>query len=328
MAGMKTRGYPSGKDTGKTKPYRSGVEGTQAYHDASDKTKADGSAGKTQGYGLDGEDRTDRTQAHHLGIGDRIELNGTAYEISGIISGERETGEAIIYKAKDGEGNLYALKLYYSFRNPKDEPNPEALARIKTIKDPDILKLYDFGTGANKYRGKFCYEVCQYAEGLNLLCIPELKEKYTVDFLTSNVIPEIFKGIRTLHDYKIYHCDLKPENVYYLDKEQTDLIIGDYGSAKTFEEASEKELSYTSTTKGTNFYLAPEQARGIVSKKNDYYSFGMILLHLVYPQYVKAESLHKIIERQFARKAIIDFDPQYGPVNDLIAGRPGFVARK
>jgi hypothetical protein len=66
--------------------------------------------------------------------------------------------------------------------------------------------------------------------------------------------------------------------------------------------------------------LAPEQPRGIVSEKNDYYSFGIILVHLLYPELVNRDSLHKIIERQFAKKPIIDFNPEYRRINNLIAG--------
>ncbi|MFQ5752817.1 MAG: protein kinase, partial [bacterium] len=237
-----------------------------------------------------------------------------------MISGDDVTGEAVIYKIKDNSNQLFSLKLYYQFHNPKDEPNAEALKRINAIEDPDILRLYDFGTGLQKFQNKFCFEVCQFAEGGNLLSVEDLEQKYTPEFLRSNVIPEIFKGIKRLHDNKIYHCDLKPQNVFYLDKEQTDLIIGDYGSAKTFEQSSEKDLAQTSIAKGTDFYLAPEQARGIISEKNDYYSLGMIVLHLLYPEQVNKSNLRKIIERQFSGKPIIDFDSNFEDLNHLIAG--------
>ncbi|MFQ5754259.1 MAG: protein kinase, partial [bacterium] len=137
------------------------------------------------------------------------------------------------------------------------------------------------------------------------------------------MIPEIFKGIKRLHDNKIYHCDLKPQNVFYLDKEQTDLVIGDYGSAKTYEQSYEKELTHTTMAKGTNPYLAPEQARGIVSTKNDYYSFGMTILHLLYPEHSpeRKSNLRRIIERQFSGMPILsDFHPKFHELNSLIAG--------
>lgn len=245
------------------------------------------------------------TTTHNLTIGDVVVLNDASYTITGIIS--EGTGEAVIYTIQDSSDDIFALKLYFEFPNPKDEPNPKALERIKQINDPDILRLYDFGTGINKYQGKYCFEICDFARGGNLV-----GQNYdSLDFIIGTIIPQMFNGIQTLHKHKIYHCDLKPENIFWLDAEHSDLVIGDYGSAKTFEETSQKHLTHTSTTKGTNFYLAPEQPRGIVSAKNDYYSFGMILLHLLYPQYVTHEYLHKIIERQYERKPIIDYKPEY-----------------
>lgn len=251
---------------------------------------------------------------HNLNIGDSLILTNVSYTITDIIS--QGTGEAVIYKIVDDQHAPLALKLYFEFPDPRQEPNSEALQRIQQITDPDILRLYDFGTGSRKYHNAYCFEICQFAEGGNLL----VRNDYPPQFIRKTIIPQIFKGIQRLHRHKIYHCDLKPENIFWLDAAQTDLVIGDYGSAKTFEESSSKQLSHTSTSKGTDFYLAPEQPRGIISEKNDYYSFGIILLHLLYPQYVNRASLHKILERQYGRKPIIDYDPKYQDFNDAIAG--------
>ena len=62
--------------------------------------------------------------------------------------------------------------------------------------------------------------------------VKKLKEKYTPNFTEKELIPQIFKGILRLHENKIYHCDLKPQNVFFLDTEQKEIVIGDYGSAK------------------------------------------------------------------------------------------------
>lgn len=297
-----------------TQTYDHRPESTQTYDTrppASDRTQA---------YDQSAESATDKTQTHHLGKGDEIELNQRRYRILDIISGDKKTGEAVIYKIADDAGKEYCLKLYFYFPDPRHEPNPEALRRINAIDDPDILRLYDFGTREKKYQNKFCFEISDFAEGGDLLSCSDLRRKYTPDFLRQEVIPQIFKGIRRLHQNKIFHCDLKPQNVFYLDKEQIDLVIGDYGSAKTFEESSEKELSFTSVVKGTNMYRAPEQADGIVSEKNDYYSLGMIICHLLYPQYFTTAEWRKMVERRTARKALVDFDPQYEDLNTLIEG--------
>lgn len=306
----------------KTQPYQtaSPTDKTQTYGSATDKTQAYGSDQATEAYDGQSAKRTDKSQAHGLGVGDRIELNGQTFEIVAIISGDQESAEAVIYKIRDHNATTLALKMYYQFVNFRNEPNPEALSRIKAIQHANILRLYDFGTGATKYRGTFCFEICDFARGGNLLSVADLAAKFTPDFVERQVIPQLLRGITTLHQHKIYHCDLKPQNVFFSDEQQTRLVIGDYGSAKTFHEGSDKKLARTSMTKGTDFYLAPEQARGIVSEKNDYHALGMIILHLLYPDQVSGTHLNRIVERQFANQPIIDYRPEFGRLNQIIAG--------
>jgi len=299
-----------------------GIDRTEQYSDSQRTRRYTQDENRTEEYRSESGLKTDRTHAHNIGIGDNIILNDTDYRVVDIISGEALTSEAIVYKIKDKKNKTFALKLYYSFQNPHDKPNSEALNRIQKIKNPDILKLYDYGTGEKKFRRTFCFEISRFAAGGDLLSpgTTGFEKKYTLKFITKKVIPQIQKGIVTLHKHKIFHGDLKPQNVFFLDKGKTNLVIGDYGSAKTYEQGSEKRLSHTTLAKGTSFYLSPEQARGIISEKNDYYSFGMILLHLLYPEKVNQTTLRKIIERQFAKKPIIDFKSGPGRLNDLIAG--------
>ena len=292
----------------------------------SNKTQTYSDSNKTSIYGDSGK-RTKKS-VHNLKAGDNIVLNDIEYLIIEIIS--ESTGEAVIYKIEDNTQNIFALKLYFEFHSPENEPNTEALSRINKIEDVDILNLIDFGTGINKYEGKYCFEISDFAHGFDLLSVESLKEKYSLDFIVKEVIPQIFKGILKLHQNRIYHCDLKPQNVFFLDKEQKEIVIGDYGSSKTFEFDAAKSSRKTTTVKGTDFYLPPEQARGFISKKNDYYSFGMILLHLFYPDKIlinedepkslSHEKLKQIIERQFEAKAIIDFNSKYQRINSLIEG--------
>lgn len=268
-----------------------------------------------------------KSRTHGLGEGDKLRLSEQDFTISEIIS--QGTGEAVIYKVQDEHNNTFAAKLYFEFSNPKEEPNEETLKRVKEIDDPDILKLHDFGVGLNKYLDKFCYEISDYAEGGDLFSVDDFRAKYTPQFIEKIIIPETFKGIKKFHSYKIYHCDLKPGNIFYLDQDQTNIVIGDYGSAKAYDLEAEQDLRKSSTIKGTEAYLAPEQARGIVSQKNDYYSFGIILLHLLYPESISTASnlcqidknkFERIVERQHNSQPVVDFDPKCARLNQLIEG--------
>ncbi len=262
-----------------------------------------------------------------ISVGDKISLKEKEYTVKKIIS--EGTGEANVYQIDDNSGNKLALKLYYEFKSETEEPNGIALERIQKLNDPDILRLIDFGIGTDKYNSKNCFEISDYAVGGNILEVADFKKKYSPKFVEENVIPQIYLAITKLHEYKIYHCDLKPGNILYKDQEQTDIIIGDYGSAKAYDLKSEKGLRKSTTIKGTEFYLPPEQARGIVSEKNDYYSFGMVLLHLIYPESLTSDSIcreidkdkfEQIVERQYNLKPVIDFNPRMKRLNVLIEG--------
>lgn len=264
---------------------------------------------------------------HDLNIGDTIELKSKKYSVLDIIS--TGTGEANIFKIKDENGNNLVLKLYFEFNNIKEEPNQEALTRIKSIVHDDILMLHDFGTGLEKYKQKYCYEITDFAEGGDLFKISDFKNKYTPTFIENHVVNEIFNGIQILHKNRIYHCDLKPTNIFYKDASQTDLIIGDYGSSKTADIEAQKETRKTSTVKGTETYLSPEQARGIIKSSNDFYSFGMVILHLLYPEQlaqnedftkIDTDKFGRIVERQESRKPIIQYNSAHSRLNNLIEG--------
>lgn len=260
-------------------------------------------------------------------VGNILTFSNRNYTVKKIIS--LGTGEANVFQIEDEQKKQYALKLYFEFKDEAEEPNGLALERIQKLDDPDILRLLEFGIGKDKFKGKYCYEISDFALGGNILDVNDFHKKYTAKFVEEQIIPQIFLAITKLHEYKIYHCDIKPGNILFKDREQTDIILGDYGSAKAYDLESEKSLRKSTTIKGTEFYLAPEQARGIVSEKNDYYSIGMVLLHLLYPEsftndkqcrQIDRYRFEQIIERQYNLKPIIDFNPQLGRLNNLIEG--------
>jgi serine/threonine protein kinase len=269
---------------------------------------------------------------HGIAAGDSIQINGQTYTIQKVIS--NSSREAVIYQVKNTQGKVLALKLYREHRNKRHEPNTVALSRISEINDPDILKLHDFGTGDKKHLGKYCFEISDFALGGNLLDVVNFKALYTPQFIEETVVSEIFKGIKKLHEKKIFHCDLKPQNIFFLEQNQSDLVIGDYGSSKTFEEGSEDQAKQFGTVIATHAYMPPEQGKGIISEKVDYYAFGMILLHLLYPEHfaqkddfakTDPKKVSDIVEKQYAQKPIIHFNPAYERLNELIGGLTLFI---
>ena len=299
----KTSTY-GGSDKNKTETYgNSENEKTTVYNSKQEETAA---------Y-TDLQNKEFKSRTHGIGVGDKLNLKNNEFVITGIIS--EGTGEATIYKVENSSKKTFAVKLYFEFTNSKEEPNFETLNRIKEVTDPVILKLHDFGVGADKYQGKYCFEVSDYAEGGDLYSVTTFQGKYTKDFIEKRIVPEIFNGIKKLHELKIYHCDLKPSNIFFKDKAQNDVVIGDYGSAKAYDILSGAKI--TETFKGTRTYIAPEQKDGIIGDKNDYYSFGMIVAHLLYPQLLCKDSDYTSIDiekfklvrtRQYQAQKILDTD--------------------
>ena len=300
--------------TGIIKSVSEPTDKTGVVGGSSDKTGVVGGSSDKTGVKGNG-DETHTLSLHGLKIGDAVELKQAVYRIKSIIS--EGTGEGSVYLVTNSESKELALKLYKKFDNPKHEPNPEALKRIMGIIDPDVLKLHDYGVGMDKYLGDYCYELSDYAEGGDLQD-HTINNGLTIEFIESQVIPEVFLGITKLHDNFIYHCDLKPGNIFFLDKDQTDLIIGDYGSAITFELASKTEIQGVTTVRFTNNFMAPEQGEGVVSEKNDFYSFGMILLFMIYPESIS--SMREIKTRRTIGKPLIDYNNRFKRVNQLIEG--------
>ena len=287
----------------------------KSVSEPTDKTGVVGGSSDKTGVVGNGDPTPTALSLHGLKIGDAVELKQAVYRIISIIS--EGTGEGSVYLVTNSESKELALKLYKKFDNPKHEPNPEALKRIMGIIDPDVLKLHDYGVGMDKYLGDYCYELSDYAEGGDLQD-HTINNGLTIEFIESQVIPEVFLGITKLHDNFIYHCDLKPGNIFFLDKDQTDLIIGDYGSAITFELASKTEIQGVTTVRFTNNFMAPEQGEGVVSEKNDFYSFGMILLFMIYPESIS--SMREIKTRRTIGKPLIDYNNRFKRVNQLIEG--------
>lgn len=305
----------------------------------------------TSRYGMQGPDRTDvygpqqppgdpgSRRSPSLLPGQSLTLKGTLYEVLEIIS--HNTLEANVYRIKNSTGQAYALKLYHSFTDPNKEPNAEVLTRIRAMEHPDILKLHEYGVGTDKYLDQHCFEICTFAEGGDMFSdphvpgqkmdLPTFKAKYTPAFVEKVVVPELFNGIQKLHEADIVHCDLKPSNIFYHDKTQQDILIGDYGSAKSYNTRTADSATITERLQGTPFFQSPEHKHLVVSFKTDYYSLGAILIQLLYPEQIGKQDAYWELDpakgnafftRLMNNHAPIDFNPSppYGRLNLLIRG--------
>lgn len=94
------------------------------------------------------------------------------------------------------------------------------------------------------------------------------------------IILQIAKGLAYLHEEcqkKIAHLDIKPQNI--LLDEALNAKLSDFGLAKLID----KDLSYVMTQmRGTRGYLAPEWFGRKITERADVYSYGVVVLEVVF----------------------------------------------
>ncbi len=174
-------------------------------------------------------------------------------------------------------------------------------ARITArLEHPNIVPIHDIGTDVNGSP----YFTMKYLHGHSLAVVlkklnsgdPEALAKYTMPRLLRTFV-KVANAIAFAHSKKIIHLDLKPENIH-LGKFGEVLVL-DWGLAKfigteddyeeepkfqdDFEEIDQTAKSFMTldgVAKGTPGYMAPEQAAGKNTEKDertDIYALGCIL---------------------------------------------------
>jgi len=99
------------------------------------------------------------------------------------------------------------------------------------------------------------------------------------------ILMQIAKGLRAAHGNGIIHRDMKPENVYLIQREgRPDFVkVLDFGIAKIVnDDAGGPALTQTGMIFGTPEYMSPEQAQGSTpDHRVDVYAVGCIMYHLL-----------------------------------------------
>ncbi len=101
------------------------------------------------------------------------------------------------------------------------------------------------------------------------------------------IAAQLAEGLAKAHEAGIVHRDLKPENIMVTKDGYVKIL--DFGLAKLFQPAGDKEVSALPTSAqtdaglvlGTVGYMSPEQASGTdIDFRSDHFSFGAILYEM------------------------------------------------
>ena len=198
-------------------------------------------------------------------------LKGLDYEEVTCLSDN--SGEAQVFLVKRN-GQEYVLKLYY----PNFDINKKLLQLVRSFQFEMIVSLHDYGRtyvdGKNRY-----YELMEYLKGGTLKDI-----KINGDFNRFRRLAlQAAAALAYCHKNHLLHKDVKPTNYFFRDKEQTELVLGDFGIS-SIQETEGK--SFRTTQARTPIYAAPEMYTDVIDGvveitfAADFYSLGMTLFTL------------------------------------------------
>ena len=109
------------------------------------------------------------------------------------------------------------------------------------------------------------------------------EENLEQKFFFKKVTVEMAKGLKKIHEKKVMHRDIKPDNIfmknyndYYNDLDKLEIKIGDFGCSIFIKDNNSEGI-------GTVFYSAPEIIQGLeYDEKCDIWSFGITLYELYF----------------------------------------------
>ncbi|CAD8067977.1 unnamed protein product [Paramecium sonneborni] len=203
---------------------------------------------------------------------------------------------ANVYKITNKKNNQkYALKVFQKVALKNLNVDNVSVAKeikiMRQLKHPGIIKIYEV------YEDKeficIVMELMQYS-------MKQQKKKHA-EHQCAQIMLQLFMMLQYIHDHKIIHRDIKPDNILY--KNQDTICICDFGLADYYNPMS----VYQYQRCGTPGYVAPEVLR---DQKYDYkvdvYSAGIILYTLlVGKQPFSAHSQNKVVQLNYHGK--IDF---------------------
>jgi serine/threonine protein kinase len=144
---------------------------------------------------------------------------------------------------------------------------------LRSMMHKNVIRCYDSFAHNNKF-----YTVMDFAEGGELTYL--LKDKGTLsEDEAKKIFKQIYEAVCYIHSQNIIHRDLKPNNILFLDKERTHIVIIDFGISGMANGNQREKIKA-----GTTSFLPPEMASGEEFSSNaklDIWAMGIILYVMV-----------------------------------------------
>eukprot|EP01119_Soliformovum_irregulare_P007561 TRINITY_DN19_c0_g1_i1.p1 TRINITY_DN19_c0_g1~~TRINITY_DN19_c0_g1_i1.p1 ORF type:complete len:312 (+),score=26.38 TRINITY_DN19_c0_g1_i1:10-945(+) len=209
----------------------------------------------------------------------RLRLDPTVAEVYELGEEIGRGAFSIVHRVVNKEtGEQFAMKIINKEKVGMEAKVEERMKRevdiLKSVRHPNIIPLHDLFETENRL-----YLVMELVSGGELFNSIVERQFYSEEDARA-VIRNITSALDYLHERKIAHRDLKPENLLLKNKNETRVMISDFGLSRILGE----DTNTMHTACGTPYYVAPEildpQRRGY-GLEVDLWSLGVITYFLL-----------------------------------------------
>lgn len=152
------------------------------------------------------------------------------------------------------------------------------IAVTARLRHPNLVALFDHGVEGDTF-----YVALEYCAGGNLSAALLRRDDPLPPEAAVRVALAVLEGLCEAHRQGFVHRDIKPENVLLSDEAMTEVKLGDFGLAKSFEQAGLSGLTATGVVGGTVYFMPREQLTHfrLLRPASDVWSVAATLYHML-----------------------------------------------
>jgi serine/threonine protein kinase len=195
-----------------------------------------------------------------------------------------------VYEIETDEKMRYALKEVKNLNITNKQRFEREIKILSQLNHPNIVKILQWNIGGEA--PNFTpYYIMEYLGGGSLR--QHMDEKFSSDeryvferkWTINRIILPTCNALAQAHSSKIFHRDLKPDNIMYTDPNKAEIKITDWGLGKDINRES---LALTAAAGGeiggTPGYCSPEQwfaFDDLIDGRTDIFSMGIIFYEMM-----------------------------------------------
>jgi serine/threonine protein kinase len=196
----------------------------------------------------------------------------------------------IVYEIRGDDNRIYALKVLKNFDIIHKQRFQREITILAQLNHPNIVKIYRWNIGGEPPNFS-PYYIMEYLGGGSLR--DHMDERFSSDrkyvferrWTINRILLPACNALAQAHSSKLFHRDLKPDNIMYTDSSRSEIKITDWGLGKDINRQS---LALTARATdgqigGTPGYCSPEQwfAFDGVDGRTDIFSLGIIFYEMM-----------------------------------------------